>query len=442
METNLLSGPVLPRLARFALPILLANLLQTCYSMADMAVVGRFVGSEGLAGVSSAAMVSYIIQSVCTGLTQGGGVLAARCRGAGDGAALRRAVGGLFSLSALAAALLTLAGCLLCRPALSAMGLSGPALAHGAGYLFPLCLGTVFVFGYNAVCALLRGLGDSKSPLYFVALATVVNVALDLLLVDRLGTAGAAIATVLSQGLSFLAALLWLRRRSDVPLSFRFYRREWLDILRTGLPAAVQTAVLNLSYLLVTGMFNSCGVVVAAAAGVGLKLNSCAALPCWAVGSAVTAMAGQCVGAGALRRAAWVCRAGVILSMAVTLAAMLLVQLFTAPLVGFFDPDPAVVAEGVRYLRICCSLNCLFYAAMYAYDSFATGTGAAGLAMINSLVQSVAVRLALSLLLSARMGALGLYLAEALAPIPSALLGFLFFHSGMWRRFLPPAENR
>ena len=442
METKLLSGSVLPRLARFALPILLSNLLQTCYSVVDMAVVGRLVGSDGLAGVSSAAMVSYIIQSVCTGLTQGGGVLAAHCVGAGDRDALRRAVGGLFSLSALAAALLTLAGALLCRPVLSAMGLTGSALAHGAGYLLPLCLGTAFVFGYNAVCALLRGLGDSKSPLWFVALATVVNVALDLLLVGPLGTAGAAAATVLSQGLAFLAALLWLRRRADFPLSCRVYRREWLAILRTGLPAAVQTAVLNLSYLLVTGMFNAYGVTAAAAAGVGLKLNSYAALPCWAVGAAVTAMAGQCAGAGELRRAAAVCRAGVGLSMAVTFAAMAVVQLFTAPLVAFFDPNPAVVAEVVRYLRICCSLNCLFYAAMYTYDSFATGTGAAGLAMANALLQSVAVRLALSLLLSARLGVLGLYWAEALAPIPSALLGFLFFHTGVWRRLLPPTENR
>ena len=108
---------------------------------------------------------------------------------------------------------------------------------------------------------------------------------------------------------------------------------------------------------------------------------------------------------------------------------------------AFFDPSPAVVAEGVRYLRVCCSVNCLFYAAMYTYDAFATGVGAAGLAMANALLQSVGVRLALSLLLSGPLGAGGLYLAEALAPIPSALPGLLFFHSGLWRRFLPPASN-
>lgn len=192
-----------------------------------------------------------------------------------------------------------------------------------------------------------------------------------------------------AQGLAFGASLLWLRRA------------ECTAILHTGLPTAVQMAVLNLSYLLVTGLFNTFGVTVAAAAGVRLKPNSYAALPCWAVGSAVTVLAGQCVGAGEL-----------------SLAAMAAVQLFTAPLVAFFDPSPAVVVQGVRYLRICCSVNCLFYAAMCTYDAFATGVGAAGLAMANALLQSVGVRLALSLLLSGPLGADGLYLTEALVPPP------------------------
>ncbi|MCI8526810.1 MAG: MATE family efflux transporter [Oscillospiraceae bacterium] len=428
-------------MCRFALPILFANLLQSCYNIVDMAVVGRFVGTAGLAGVSSAAMLCYLINALCAGITTGGGVLAAHYKGAGD-PRLQEAAGTLFALSALAAGVVTALGLLLCRPVFVLMQAPEEALPHALAYMYPMCLGTVLVFGYNAVCALLRGLGDSRSPLVFVAAATGVNIALDLLLVGalELGTLGASLATVCAQGAAFFIAVPALRRRPDFPFRFRPAqlrprRAQAVPILKTGLPTAVQMAVLNLSYLLVTGMLNAHGVTVAAAAGIGLKINTFAVLPCWAVGAAVTAMAGQCVGAGDISRAARTGRAGAGLSMLLTLGAVAVVQLFTAPIVGLFDPSPAVVAEGVRYLRLCCSLNCLLYAAMYTYDSFATGVGAAPLAMANSLFHSLAMRLLGSLLLAGPLGlgALGLYWAEALSPIPSAIFGFLFFHSGIWK---------
>lgn len=443
MKSNLLSGSVLRGLIRFSLPILGANLLQSCYNVADMAVVGRFTGRAGLAGVSSAAMLCYIINALCTGLTTGGSVLAAQYLGAGDHRALKSSVGSLFALCALAALLLTLLGLAVSRPVFLLMNLPAESMAPALDYMRPMCLGTVFVFGYNAVCAVLRGLGDSKSPLVFVALATLINVLLDLLLVGPLGlgTAGAALATVCAQGCSFLGAICSLRRRRDFPFdfspaSFRPAPGKCRLLLRIGLPTAVQMAVLNTSYLLVTGLFNAQGVAAAAAAGVGLKVNTLAAMPCWAVGCAVTTMAGQCVGAGDLPRAARTARAGVALGAGACVAVALAVQVFAAPIVAFFNPDPAVVEAGVFYLRLCGSLNCPLYAAMYVYDSFATGVGAAGLAMLNAMVHSVAVRVTLSWLWGSVLGwgFAGLCLAEAVSPLPSAIVGAVFFHSGLWRR--------
>lgn len=179
------------------------------------------------------------------------------------------------------------------------------ALPLALEYMSVICIGTVFILGYNAVCAVLRGMGDSKGPLLYVAVAAAANIALDLLFVGplALGAAGAAMATVCAQALSFFIALFSLRRRgflrslSRVDLLPRPVR--WASILRIGLPTAVQLSVVNLSYLAVTGLFNACGTACAAAAGVGLKLNTFAAMPCWAVGQAVTTMAGQCMGGGA-----------------------------------------------------------------------------------------------------------------------------------------------
>ena len=176
------------------------------------------------------------------------------------------------------------------------------------------------------------------------------------------------------------------------------------------------------------------GTAAAAAAGVGLKVNTFAAMPCWAVGTAVTTMAGQNMGAGDPNRAAGTARWGLALSLALCGVTVVLFQLFAGPMVALFDPDPAVVAAGVTYLRICCSVNFIFYTAMYTFDSFATGVGAAGLAMGNALLHSVVMRLALSWTLGGAMGYPGLCLAEMLAPIPSALLALLWFRLGRWRK--------
>lgn len=437
MEQDLTRGSVPGALVRFSLPLLGANLLQSLYNVVDMAVVGRFTGSAGLAAVSSAAMLSYIINALCTGVSTGGSVLVAQARGAGDGAGQRRAAGALFTVALLASAVITGLGLALCRPVFRLMNVPDVSMGPALDYMPVLCLGTVFVFGYNAVCAVLRGLGDSAGPLLLMAVATAVNVLLDLLLVGALGmgTRGAALATVCAQGISCLAALALLRRRR-FPLSPCLHRPTCAALLRIGLPSAVQMAVLNLSYLLVTGMLNAYGVVVAAAAGVGLKINTFAAMPCWAVGSAVTTMAGQCVGAGDPDRARLACRTGVRLAAAATACCTVAVLLFAAPIVRFFDADPAVVAEGVRYLRICCSFNCLLYSAMYVYDAFATGAGAAWLAMLNALLQSLAFRLFFSWLLGRALGFgyVGIFWAEALSPLLPCFIGWGFFRSGLWRR--------
>ena len=215
MTSDLTTGSVPKRLFRFALPLLFANVLQSLYQLVDMLVVGRFLGSPGLAAVSSAAMLCYVITSLCSGAATGGSVLVAQRQGAGDPEGLRRVIGALFTLSGLIALAVTALGLLTCGPILRAMHVPGEALSLAHGYLLVICGGTFFVLGYNAVCGVLRGLGDSVSPLLFVALATAVNVALDLLLVGALGlgTVGAALATVCSQAVSCLAALRFCFRR-------------------------------------------------------------------------------------------------------------------------------------------------------------------------------------------------------------------------------------
>ena len=183
MNHTLLSGDVPRCLLRFAAPLLFSNFLQSFYSIADMAIVGQLVGSTGLAAVSSASMLVFIINSICTGVTMGGAVLVAQYKGADDAVSQAEVTHTLFVLSALSAVLVTIAGLLAYRPILTLMDVPRAAMPHALAYMQVICLGTIFVFGYNAACSILRGLGDSIGPLLFVAIAAAVNIALDFLFV-------------------------------------------------------------------------------------------------------------------------------------------------------------------------------------------------------------------------------------------------------------------
>ena len=318
---DLLTGSVPKKLIRFAFPLFLANLLQALYNVVDMLVVGKIVGKTGLAAISNASMLCFIINSLCIGLTMGGSVLVAQCKGANDQTGQRDTIGMLFFLSLVGSAVVTILGLAIYEALFQALNVPANAYQDACGYMKIICCGTVFVFGYNAVCSILRGLGDSQTPLFFVGVATVLNVVLDVLLVGPLsmGTAGAAWATITAQGVSFMGSLVYLRRYQ---LGFsltkiEFHREKLLAILKVGLPTAIQMVVVNTAYLLVTGMLNQFGTPVAAASGVGLKINTFAGMHCWAIGQAITAMVGQCLGAGQIERARKVVRSGLLLNLVV-----------------------------------------------------------------------------------------------------------------------------
>jgi putative MATE family efflux protein len=386
---DLLTGSVPKKLIRFAFPLFLANLLQALYNVVDMLVVGKIVGKTGLAAISNASMLCFIINSLCIGLTMGGSVLVAQCKGANDQTGQRDTIGMLFFLSLVGSAVVTILGLAIYEALFQALNVPANAYQDACGYMKIICCGTVFVFGYNAVCSILKGLGDSQTPLFFVGVATVLNVVLDVLLVGPLsmGTAGAAWATITAQGVSFMGSLVYLRRYQP-GFSLRkieFHREKLLAILKVGLPTAIQMVVVNTAYLLVTGMLNQFGTPVAAASGVGLKINTFAGMHCWAIGQAITAMVGQCLGAGQIERARKVVRSGLLLNLSVTAAVAVVVQLLAEPLICMFDgTSPEVIRCGVQYLRTCCSINSLIYAAMYTLDSFAIGVGAAHVAMVNA----------------------------------------------------------
>lgn len=443
-EHSLLTGSVPKKLVVFAFPLLLANILQSFYNVVDMLVVGRIVGDTGLAAIGNASKLCYIINSICIGMTMGGAVLIAQYKGADDKKGQAESFQMLALLSLVSSLLVTIVSLATYQPLFKMLNVPADTYQDACGYMKIICCGTVFVFGYNAVCSVLKGLGDSKSPLYFVGIATIINVVLDIILVGPfgMGTAGAACATITAQGISFVISLFYLKRHKiffsmETQRKFMFQWDKLTAILKVGLPTAIQMVVVNTAYLLVTGMLNQFGTAVSAAFNVGLQINTFAGMPCWAIGQAVTAMVGQCMGAGQVKRIRKVVKISLLMNVAVTLVVVISIQIFAKPLILLFgSTSPEVVNDGVYYLRICCGFNSLIYAAMYTLDSFAIGVGAANVAMINALLDAVIVRLPMSWILAfaLNMGFPGIYYGQVLSPVLPAIVGLLYFMSKKWER--------
>ncbi len=445
--SSLLEGSAPKRLAAFSAPLIAANLLQYVYQFVDMGVVGNVVGEAGLVAISNASTIVFIISSIAIGLMSGCTVAVGNRVGARDEQGQRRAFAASLGVALLGAAATTLAGTVLAHPVFSLMGVPDASLAQTVAYLEVISLGAVGLFLLNAACAFLRAQGDSAGPLAIMAFSAVANVVLDIVLIAYvgLGVVGAAVATVTAQGAGAVFAL-WLARHRYASargvLSSARSTRERKEVfasaravLRVGAPMAVQQAVINLSYVLVTAWLNSYGPTIAAASGVGLKISTIAGLPCWGIGQAISASVSQSIGAEMPKRAVAFARSGCLMSIAVTVGIQIVVQLGAEWFVSFFGESSQELTEAaVLYLRITCSINGIFYASMYALDSFALASGAPKLALVNSLIDAFAMRAGLAWLLSAPLGLgfVGIYAAQAAAPVVPAIVGFAYLQ--LWEK--------
>lgn len=444
---SLLEGSAPKRLAAFSAPLVAANLLQYVYQFVDMGVVGNVVGESGLVAVSNASTIVFIISSIAIGLMSGCTVAVGNRAGARDEQGQRHAFVASLGVALLGAAAITLAGATLARPIFLLMDVPDASLAQTTAYLEVVSLGAVGLFLLNAACAFLRAQGDSAGPLAIMTVSAVANVVLDFALIAGvgLGVVGAAVATVSAQGAGAIFAL-WLARRRypsarDLLRSARDAqeRGEALaaarGVLCVGVPMAVQQAVINLSYVFVTAWLNFYGPTIAAASGVGLKISTVAGLPCWGIGQAVSASVSQSIGAGMPKRAVEFARSGLLVSIIVTVGIQIVVQFGAEGLVSLFGESSRELTQAaVLYLRITCSVNGIFYASMYALDSFALASGAPKLALANSLIDAFIMRMGLAWLLSAPLGCgfIGIYAAQAAAPVLPALIGFAYLR--LWAK--------
>lgn len=438
---DLTSGSVGGKLLRFAMPFLLSNFIQALYSLADMLIVSWFVGANGVSGVGMGAQISQIVLNLVAGLSVAGTVLIAQFIGAKREQDMKETISTLISFYFVAAIVFTVALILLAEPLLHAIKAPEESFDEARSYLIICLLGTIFIFLYNGLAAILRGMGDSKRPLWFVSIAAGANVVLDLLLVGvfKMGAAGAAAATVAAQALSVVLCIAYLKKRDfvfDFKLkSFGIKKDKLLELLKLGFPNSVQQTLVGVSFLFLSSIVNEFGVNASAAANVAGKLGSLAILPCVALGSAVSSMAGQNLGAGYPERAKSTARCGVGISMAVTAVIFALVQMFPEAMLSIFQPEPEVMTLAVGYLRTC-SIEYIFLAVLMPCNGLIIGSGHTLIPMISAIISSVAVRVPLAYLfgLTLNYGLMGVGLGTGLAGGAGMLFSLAYLATGLWRR--------
>ncbi len=435
---DLTTGNETKSIIAFAVPMLLGNVFQQLYSMVDSAIVGRFVGKTALAAVGASFPVMFLMIALVMGVTMGTTVLVAQYYGARDRESVRRAVDTGYIVLFWAGLALTAIGLLVADPILRMLKVPADTYGEASTYLRIIFSGMLPMFGYNAVSAILRGLGDSKTPLWILIAATLANIVLDLVFVVGFGwgVAGAAWATVIAQGLSFLGALAWLDRRNEfVRLeikALRFDRAIFVQSLRIGLPSGVQQTMVAAGMMALTRVVNGFGTDVMAGFAAASRLDAFASMPAMNLSQAISTFTGQNLGAGKSERVKRGHLSAIAVGAAISVAVGAAVVFAGTPLMTMFSADPAVVAIGARYLLIVGVFYVLF-STMFINNGVMRGAGDAFIPMINTLLALWVVRIPAAIILSKYLGPDGIWLSVPAGWAVGAAFSTWYYSTGRWK---------
>ncbi len=399
MQTrDLTQGSVLKNLIRFSLPYLLSCFLQTFYGLADLFITGQFNGASTITAVSVGSQLMHMLTVVLVGLAMGSTVLISRSVGARDAKTAAKGVGNTVILFAGIGVVLTILLLLLVSPILHLLSVPEEAFAETARYVSICFGGIIFITAYNVLSSIYRGLGDTRHPMYFVMAAGLLNVGLDYLLIGPMGmgAAGAAIATIASQAVSVLLAILYipkmmqlrLTKADFVPDSYVMKR-----LLQVGIPVAAQDGLIQISFLIITMIANRRGVDVAAAVGIVEKVISFLFLVPSAMLSSVSALCAQNIGAGKEDRSRRTLMDAVIISVSAGVIFTVICQ-FAAPQVLrlFAREEEAVITLGAQYLRAYV-FDCIFAGIHFCFSGFFCACERPGLSFLHNIASIILLRI-------------------------------------------------
>ncbi|MBQ1289280.1 MAG: MATE family efflux transporter [Erysipelotrichaceae bacterium] len=442
MIRDMTEGPVIPLLLRFAMPLFVSNALQAIYNIVDMVVVGNYIGKAGMSAVSIGGDILHMLTFVAMGFSSAGQIIIAREVGAGRKDEIRKMIGTMFTFLLGISVVISIVCYVLRFRILELLNTPAASYSYTMDYTVTCIVGLIFIYGYNLISAILRGMGDSRRPFLFIAIAAILNMVLDILFVKycNMEVFGAALATVIGQGVSFLVSLIYLYRRKEsfgfdfrLP-SFRIDPDSFRRLLALGIPMAIQSAAINISKIVLMAWINIFDVTYSALAGIFNKVNVMYNVITQAFTTAGATMVGQNLAAKKYRRVNKTLLTILFIGLLLSLAGTLLLLKDPDAVYAIFTGDLDVLsAAGVLTLPL---ILCLYGASTRSVSfSLINGSGKPMLNLAVAIIDGMLARIGLAALLgfALHMDCYGFWMGDALAGFMPFMIGLVFYLSGRWK---------
>ncbi len=406
MERNLTSGSVLKNIIYFSLPYMLSYFLQTLYGMSDLFIIGQFDGVAGTTAVSNGGQVMYMLTVIIVGLAMGTTVNIGKAVGRRDREDISRIIGNTFTMFMTISVVLMVVLILLVRPIVSVIGTPSQAVEGSVNYLTVCFIGIPFITAYNIISSIFRGMGDSKSPMYFIATACFANIVLDYLFMGvlKLGPTGAALGTTLSQTLSVLISLIYIRKKNtgiELEKSDLKPDKETIGkILKTGIPVSLQDGFIQVAFIIITVIANHREINDAAAVGIVEKVIGVLFIVPSSMLATVSALSAQNIGAKKYDRAEKTLRYAIILTVSYGIVVATITQFISKLIISLFSPDSTVILLGSEYLTGY-SWDCIFAGIHFCFTGYFCAYGKSYIGFVHNIISILFIRIPGSYLASA-----------------------------------------
>lgn len=415
MEKNLTKGSVFKTVVYFSLPYLLSYFLQTLYGMADLFIVGQFNGVDSITAVSIASQVMHMITVMIVGLAMGATVMIGRAVGAGKHEEVSTVIGNTIALFMALSVIIMIVLLMVVKPIAAVMLTPPEAFGETVTYLTICMIGIPFITGYNIISSIFRGMGDSKSPMYFIGIACAANIVLDYLFIGvfKLGAAGAALGTTLSQSISVIISLTFIRKRKmGISLSRKDLKPKTeviLNLLKVGIPVALQDGFIQISFLIITIIANNRGLNDAAAVGIVEKIIGILFLVPSSMLSTVSVLSAQNAGAGKHDRARQTLWIGILITVVFGTISAVVMQFTAGSVIGLFTDNTKVILLGGQYMSSYV-WDCIFAGIHFCFSGYFCAYGLSGVSFIHNSISIICARIPLAYLAS-------IYFADTLFPM-------------------------
>lgn len=432
------SGNEVKHILRFAAPMLIGNFLQQLFHVVDSVIVGKFIGKEALAAVGASFPVVFIMVSMIMGLLMGTTIIISQYFGAKNMVKVKSTIDTMFIYSAIIGVITTIVGILVSEPLLRMIDLPEELMPQATLFLKVYLLGIIIFFGFNGTCAVLRGMGDSKTPLYFLIIASVVNIILAILFVGvfRWGVGGAAAATLIANTIAFALAIWWLNKTHKlIQISVKkltFDKEVFKQSFRIGLPTSVQQILVAMGGIALMGIVNKYGTAVIAGFSVASRIDTLALVPVMSFSQALSAFVGQNIGANKIERI----RTGLIATIKIAGIVAVITTLFIVLggnfIMSLFTTDYEVIHVGRQYLTTV-SLFYLVFTMMFIYMGIARGAGDTLMPMMFSLVSLWLIRIPFAWYFSEKFGVSGIWWSIPAGWLIGYIMAYTYYKTGRWK---------